>query len=131
MLMGTNDIAVGNTAKQTAGNVKLILDAFKKHDSSMPIVLCLVMPASAEVDRSAAQIKELNKLYVELAKKYPQVTVLDLWTLFANDQGDAKLEEFPDLLHPNDAGYAKWAVALRPVLVKLGLLEVEEDNLKP
>ena len=30
--------------------------------------------------------------------------------------GDAKKEEFPDLLHPNAAGYKKWADALRPHL---------------
>ena len=29
----------------------------------------------------------------------------------ANEHGDAKKEEFPDLLHPNKAGYAKWSAA--------------------
>src|SRR5215472_17868519 len=37
-------------------------------------------------------------------------------------------EEFPDLLHPNQIGYAKWAAALRPVLATLGFLENEPDN---
>jgi len=52
-----------------------------------------------------------------------QITVLDTWTLFADPQGDAIAAEFPDLLHPNLAGYAKWAAALRPVLATLGLME--------
>ncbi len=131
MLMGTNDIGDKASAETIAGNVKLIIAALKKHNSSLPIVLCLVMPSSAEKDRPADKIRELNKKYIELAKGDKQVTVLDLYTLFANEEGDAKLAEFPDLLHPNKTGYAKWAGALRPVLVKLDLLEVEADNLKP
>jgi hypothetical protein len=59
------------------------------------------------------------------------VTVLDTWTLFANKDGDAKPEEFPDLLHPNEVGYAKWAAALRPILATHGLLETEPDSFTP
>ena len=54
--------------------------------------------------------------------------MLDTWTLFANEQGDAKEAEFPDLLHPNQAGYAKWASAIRPILATQGLIETEPDT---
>ena len=46
--------------------------------------------------------------------------MLDTYTLFANADGEAKPEEFPDLLHPNEAGYAKWRVALLPLFATLG-----------
>jgi hypothetical protein len=42
-----------------------------------------------------------------VAKNFPQVTMVDTWTLFANEQGDAKESEFPQLLHHNALGYAK------------------------
>ena len=42
--------------------------------------------------------------------------------------GDAPKEEFPDLLHPNDAGYTRWASALRPIFATLGLLETTPDT---
>ena len=43
--------------------------------------------------------------------------------LFANGRAATRsASEFPDLLHPNDAGYAKWAAALRPMFETLGLL---------
>jgi hypothetical protein len=61
----------------------------------------------------------------------PQVTFIETWPLFANAQGDAKKEEFPDLLHPNKVGYAKWAAAIRPVLATLGFVETEPDNFTP
>ncbi len=128
MLMGTNDLDENASAETIAGNVKLIIAALKKHNSSLPIVLCLVMPSSTEKNRSVEKIRALNEQYVALAKGDPQVTVLDIWTLFADEKGDAKLAEFPDLLHPNEVGYAKWAAALRPVLATLGFLETGADD---
>ena len=130
MLMGTNDIDDDATAQQIAGNVKLIVAALKKYNSAMPIVLCLVMPSSPEKGRPVEKIRELNEQYMALAKGDSQITVLDIWKLFANKEGDAKPEEFPDLLHPNAVGYAKWAAALRPILATLGFMETEPDDFK-
>jgi hypothetical protein len=100
----------------------------KKHDPAMPVVLCAVFPSSPEKKRPADQIKRINRLLRAVVRDQPQVTYLDTWTLFANPAGDAKPEEFPDLLHPNDPGYAKWTGALRPVFATLGLLDREDDE---
>jgi lysophospholipase L1-like esterase len=131
MLIGTNDIDVGVAPKDIAGNVKLILELFEGHDPNMPVILCEVMPTSATKNRPADKIRELNRELVAVAKEYPQVTVLDTYTLFANDEGDAKAEEFPDLLHPNEAGYAKWRAALWPLLATHGFVETERDDFQP
>jgi lysophospholipase L1-like esterase len=131
MLMGTNDLEEKADAETIAGNVKLIVEKLKAHNPKMPIVLCEVMPSSAKKARPVEKIKELNKAYAEAMKDEPQVTVIDTWTLFAGDGGDAKIEEFPDLLHPNAAGYAKWAAALRPALATLGFMDTEADSFTP
>jgi hypothetical protein len=103
----------------------------KQHRPSMPVVLCEIFPSSAKKKRPAVRINRLNLLLREAMKDQPQVTVLDTWTLFANEQGDARPEEFPDLLHPNAAGYAKWAAALRPVLATLGFADQVADSFTP
>lgn len=128
LLMGTNDLEEQATPEQAAENFGLIVKELKSHNSEMPIVVCLVFPSSEEKKRPAEKIKRLNELYSEAVQGDGQVTVIDTWTLFANEQGDAKKEEFPDLLHPNAAGYAKWAAALRPVFATLELLETEPDS---
>ena len=128
MLMGTNDLEEGDAPEVTAGNVELILEAMKAHDAEMPIVLCKVMPSSASKKRPAAAIEKINALYAAVVKGDPQVTVVDTWKQFADANGDAKKAEFPDLLHPNDAGYAKWAAALRPIFATLGFLETAADD---
>ena len=128
MLMGTNDLQEGADAETIAGNVDLIVAALKAHDAEMPIVLCLVMPSSASKARPAEAIEAINAALMASVKGDGQVTVLDTWALFADEAGDAKAEEFPDLLHPNAAGYAKWAAGLRPVLATLGYVDTEADD---
>jgi hypothetical protein len=78
--------------------------------------------------RPADKIKAVNALYLAAVKNDPQVIPLDTWTLFADAHGNAPLAEFPDLLHPNEVGYARWAAALRPILATLRLSETIPDT---
>jgi lysophospholipase L1-like esterase len=131
ILIGTNDLEEGADPETIAANLKLILAKLKAHNAKMPIVLCKVFPSSESKKRSAEKIKKVNQLYAATVKGDVQITLIETWLLFANAQGDAKPEEFPDLLHPNQAGYVKWAAALRPVFATLGFLEIEPDNFTP
>lgn len=128
MLMGTNDLADQASAETITGNVKRILSELERYSDKMPIVLCRVFPSSATKNRPADKIQEINRLYAKAVYGDSQVTLLDTWSLFADQEGNAKIEEFPDLLHPNEAGYGKWAAALRPILATLDFLETEADD---
>lgn len=128
LLMGTNDLEEQIEPETIAGNFKLIIADLKKHNSKMPVIVCQVLPSSETTKRPANKIKQLNELYAAAVKGDPQVIVVETWTLFANEQGDAKKADFPDLLHPNKTGYARWAAALRPILATLELLETEDDK---
>ncbi len=127
MLMGTNDLEEGAEPQTIADNVRLIVDRLKEHNAKMPIVICQVLPSSSSKSRSADKIKQINQLTAAAVAGDLQITVLDTWTLFANADGDASPEEFPDLLHLNDLGYQKWASAVRPILATEGFLETEKD----
>ncbi|HTI71936.1 MAG TPA: GDSL-type esterase/lipase family protein [Candidatus Limnocylindria bacterium] len=128
ILAGTNDLEENAEPETIAGNMKLILAAIKKHNPDTPVILCQVFPSSATKKRPADKIKKINELYAAAVKGDATVTYLETWQQFANTEGDAKAEEFPDLLHPNAAGYVKWAAAIRPVLATLGFLELEDDR---
>jgi lysophospholipase L1-like esterase len=127
MLMGTNDLEEGADAAAISKNIELMLEAIQKNDPKTPVTLCRVFPASASVQRPSDQIQAINGAIANVAKKFPQVTMVDTWTLFANAKGDAKESEFPDLLHPNSIGYAKWGAAIRPVLATQGLIDTDPD----
>ena len=128
LLIGTNDLEEGATPEIVASNLELIVAGIEKHGGRIPIVLCQVFPSSATQKRSADQIKATNALYRAAVKNDPQVIYLETWPVFADANGDATLEEFPDLLHPNEVGYAKWAAALRPVFATLGFSETTADS---
>jgi lysophospholipase L1-like esterase len=119
LLIGTNDLEDGGTPEVIADNVAAILTACQRHDARMPVIVCKVMPSSASMRRPADKIQRINALVDARLKDFPQAVRCDTWTPFADARGDAKAAEFPDLLHPNAAGYAKFAEALRPVLAKL------------
>ena len=131
LLIGTNDLEEGADPETAAANLKLILAKLKAHDPRMPIILCQVFPSSETKKRPVAKIKKLNQLYAAAVKGDAQVTLLETWPLFADAKGDAKVGEFPDLLHPNKAGYAKWAAALRPILATLDFIETEPEPFTP
>lgn len=131
MLIGTNDIEEGAAPEVITANVRLIVDALKARDPAMPVVLCEVFPSSDSKKRPAATIRRLNELYIAAMADEPQVTIVDTYSLFANVHGDAKEEEMPDLLHPNIAGQAKWAMALRPILETVGLVPAWPDDFSP
>ncbi len=131
MLMGTNDLEENAEPEVVAANFKLIIAELKKHNPKLPIVVCQVFPSSASKKRPADKIKKVNELYAAAVKGDAQITLIETWKLFADEKGDAKPAEFPDLLHPNKVGYAKWAAALRPILATLEYLETADDDFKP
>jgi lysophospholipase L1-like esterase len=128
LLIGTNDLEEGATPEMAVGNLELILAAMKRHNPRMPIILCEVFPSSDVMRRPADKIKAINALFLAAVKNDPQVIPLDTWTLFADGSGNAPAAEFPDLLHPNEVGYAKWAAALRPLFATLRLSETVPDS---
>jgi len=131
ILIGTNDLGDGTDPETVVGNLKLIVAKLKQANAKMPIILCQIFPSSDKKTRPAAKIKKTNQLYAAAVKGDPQVVLVETWPFFADANGDAKPEEFPDLLHPNKLGYAKWAAALRPILATLDFLETKPDQFMP
>ncbi len=121
LLIGTNDIGIGADPADVAANHQAILAALKAANPKMPVIVCRVMPSAASQQRPAAKIQKLNTLVDELVARDAQFIRCDSYTIFADEQGDAKKAEFPDLLHPNATGYAKWVAALNPLLTPLQL----------
>ena len=125
LLIGTNDLDIGADPEDAAANIRDILAAIKKSNSKTPVIVCQVMPSSATKHRPADKIKKLNALVDEAISGDPQFIRCDTWSIYADENGDAKKEEFPDLLHPNTAGYAKWKAALDPIFAKLNFIPAE------
>ena len=121
MLIGTNDLDQGAEPEVVTENLKAIVAEMHRANPAMPIVISKVMPRGAKPGKFPEKIQALNALYEAAFRDDQRVTFCDTWTLFDDGTGQCKKEEFPDLLHPNAAGYAKWVEALQPIFEKLGL----------
>ena len=112
LLIGTNDLALGGTPAQVIDNIRAIVAELEKQNRNVRIVMNLVMPRGPQPGLFPEKIRELNALIVQFATKDPHVVICDTWSTFDDGKGSCKKEEFPDMLHPNKAGYAKWKAAL-------------------
>jgi lysophospholipase L1-like esterase/dienelactone hydrolase len=121
ILIGTNDLDQGTEPDVVVENLKVIVADLLESNPKLPIIINKVMPRRAKPKLFPDKIETLNSLYEQSFKDNGQITFCDTWTLFDNGDGQCKKEEFPDMLHPNDAGYAKWTEVLRPIFAKLGL----------
>lgn len=119
MLIGTNDLDQGTEPEVVADNLKAIVADLLKANPKLPIVINKVMPRGARAKKFPEQIKQLNALYEQAFAGNANVTFCDTWTLFDSGDGQCKKDEFPDMLHPNAAGYAKWTAELRPILERV------------
>ena len=128
LLMGTNDLGVQIESDAIARNFEKIIKKIKEHSTEVPIILCKIFPSSLTKKRPMEKIVKVNELYASIVKNDPQVTLLDTWSLFANSEGDARAELFPDLLHLNHQGYIAWAKALKPIFATLGFWDTQKDT---
>ncbi|HEY1790793.1 MAG TPA: GDSL-type esterase/lipase family protein [Verrucomicrobiae bacterium] len=121
LLIGTNDIDAGADPRDISYNIKEVLKRIKKKYPKIPVIVCEVMPSSEKQHRPAATIEELNSLIKKDVRHKSNVYLCDTWSIYAQADGNCPKDEFPDLLHPNAAGYAKWIAALNPIFAQLNL----------
>jgi lysophospholipase L1-like esterase len=121
LLIGTNDIGLGGDPDDIADNVRQILLALKNSNPKMPVIICKVMPRADRNLHPTEKIKKLNATVEAFAKSEPKFVECDTWSIYADENGSCKKDEFPDLLHPNRAGYDKWEAALKPIFAQLNL----------
>ena len=121
LLIGTNDLSLGGTPAQVIDNIRAIVAELEKQNRNVKIVINLVMPRGPQPEKFPEKIRELNALIQEFAKKNGRIVICDAWSIFDDGSGSCKKAEFPDMLHPNKAGYAKWKAALDEAFAQLKL----------
>lgn len=125
LLIGTNDISAGADPADVAYNIKTILKRIRKKYPRIPIIVCEVMPSTEKQHRPPAKIEALNKLIKKDVRWHSHEYLCDTWSIYAQPDGDCPKSLFPDLLHPNAAGYAKWTAALKPIFARLDLQKAD------
>lgn len=115
VLIGGNDLSARQKTDQTARNIDRMLQAIQAQQADLPVILCTLPPRNSEkAPIEASELTNLNASIRELAKKYDNVELLDLFPLFATPDGQPQLNLLAaDRLHIGPAGYEVLGRALK------------------
>jgi lysophospholipase L1-like esterase len=115
VLIGGNDLSAQQKTDQTARNIDRMLEAIRSQDAGLPVILCTLPPRNSEkAPIKQSELTNLNSSIRDLAQKYANVELLDLYPLFATDQGQPQLQLLAaDRLHIGPAGYEVLGRALK------------------
>ena len=120
LMVGTNNTGHRQEdPKTTAAGVKRILDELRQRLPATKILLLAIFPRDEFADGAARRINDgVNALLPGFADKR-HIFFLNVNQAFLDKDGVLSREIMPDLLHPNEAGYARWVAAMRPTLQQL------------
>lgn len=115
VLIGGNDLSALQKTDQTTRNIDRMLQAIRSQEADLPVILCTLPPRDSEkAPIKQAELTQLNASIRELAKKYDNVELLDLYPLFATADGQPQLQLLAtDRLHIGQAGYEVLGRALK------------------
>ncbi|MGC4013830.1 MAG: sulfatase-like hydrolase/transferase [Luteolibacter sp.] len=122
VMIGTNNTGHRmDSAEDTASGVRRILDILRTRKPDAKIVLLSVFPRGEKPDdKMRVRNNEVNERIKSLADG-TNILHLDVNDRFLNPDGILPKDIMPDSLHPQTEGYKRWAEALEPTLIKLGL----------
>jgi lysophospholipase L1-like esterase len=112
VMIGTNNLTINTDAEITAG-LKMLIDAIKVRQPAASIVIAGILPRRNMEKRIVALNTQIASLVGQIKVQYvnPGIVLLN---------GQKKIDEslFEDGLHPNEAGYKKLALAIKPYFKK-------------
>jgi lysophospholipase L1-like esterase len=110
VMIGTNNLGINSDAEVTAG-LKMLIEAIKARQPAAAIVLCGLLPRRSMEKRISVLNSRLAVLAARLKAQY-----VDPGRVLLN--GQTKIDEslFEDGLHPNDSGYKRLALTIKPYL---------------
>ena len=115
LMIGTNNMG-RDSAEQIAAGVGVIVREIQARAPSAKILLLGIFPRSAGADEPIrAKIAATNAIIAKISG----VTFLDIGGQFLEADGSLSREIMPDLLHLSATAYARWAMAIKPVMAEL------------
>lgn len=110
---GTNDWSGGSNGK-LEGNARAFLQALRKNYPGTRIVLFApVWRGDWQRERPAVAFREIPALFEKLAEEVGNAEVIDCFGFIPQDKSCFS----PDVLHPNDKGFAHYAAGLKAALI--------------
>lgn len=120
LMIGTNNTGYrGENPQTTAAGIRRLLDEIRQRLPATKVLLLGVFPRGAKADDFQRGMNErVNRIIAGYADGR-SVFFLDFGKAFLSPDGTLPREVMPDLLHPNEKGYAIWQGAMDAELQQL------------
>jgi len=120
LMIGTNNTGHRkDPAVETAAGIEAILSSMRWRMPNTKIILLAIFPRGAtKKDELRMLNDQINKRIAKFADN-KTVFYKDLASVFLAKDGALPTNIMPDLLHPSEEGYAKWAEAIEPMVKQL------------
>ena len=114
VMIGTNNTGQNQTpAEETAAGIEAIVERLHEVSPSSRVLLLAIFPRGATADDPLRLLNDkVNERIVMLSSDRSYVSYLDINSKFLEEDGSLPESVMPDLLHPNEEGYRRWAEAL-------------------
>jgi len=114
LMIGTNDLSKGKNVEYIIMNYKKIIAEIQKASPETELYIQSVLPVEDAIHytRPNSDIIAINRQLQEIAGEM-ELTYIDLFSLFANDQNKLDLKYSLDGLHLNGKGYLRWKQAIQ------------------
>jgi len=124
LMIGTNNTGKekdGTARNSTAEVIEGVTAVVKQIRAKLPqsrLLLLAIFPRGTIDAPQRAQIKEINTAIAKLDDG-KMIKFLDIGKVFLAEDGSIPGTIMPDLLHPNEQGYQRWADAMEPTLAAM------------
>lgn len=120
LMVGTNNAgARADPAAITAAGIRRDIEELQRRLPRTRILLLAIFPREAAPEAPLRRLNDqVNALLPALADGQ-RVVLLDINRAFLDGDGRLSREVMPDLLHPQEKGYAIWAQAMQLTLARL------------
>jgi len=121
LMVGINDISHDLTPQQITALTERIVDRILTQSPGTQLYLQSVLPVNESfgvykgIIGKTAVVTQVNSLYREMAKS-KGIPYIDLYSLFADENGSMRPEYTNDGLHLTAPGYLLWKKALQPYI---------------
>lgn len=118
LLIGINDIynELTPSTDYVANNILKIINFINQKLPETKIYLQTILPVEKEIYKEKIiAVNEMIKTFVSQSK----FEIIDLYSIFANDEGRMKKELSYDGVHLNEKGYSIWVDHIKPTVLNL------------
>jgi beta-glucosidase len=120
LMIGTNNAGYRHEdPATTAAGIKKLIAELQQRLPATKILLLAIFPRDEKADGQLRQINDEVNAIIKTYGDNRKVFFADVNSVFLTKDGVLPKELMPDLLHPNEKGYAVLADALEPHLQKL------------